>query len=352
MLPSPSLQQPTPIEMAVESSETPCPPFPLIGDEDDVGGHENQAAAEVPQGEALELPTVDLEAPGPALDAACRGLGIFRLANHGVPADLTARLFALARDLLGRTPFPEKKAQPGYFWGTPEEPSRRVRPRDVNWIEGYHVHLAQPRPIAVGPPPPSDDDPALGDLVAEYADHMARVARRLFDAIAEALCLDADRTASYINEHGGYLRVHRYPRCPEPGHHGIQAHTDSTTLSIINQDAASGGSGGLQVHHDGAWRDLAAPGVPDDGALLVNLGDMAKAISADAYRSVPHRVVASMGDDERLSLCYFAFPRDDAVVSCDGSRYRPFTVPEFRAQVQADLKAIGSKVGLERFLRH
>jgi isopenicillin N synthase-like dioxygenase len=88
------------------------------------------------------------------------------------------------------------------------------------------------------------------------------------------------------------------------------------------------------VLHDGAWRDLAAgPGTHDDGggALLVNLGDMATAISADAYKSVPHRVVASTGDGERLSLSYSAFPRDDTVVSCEGSRYCLFTVPEFRA---------------------
>jgi isopenicillin N synthase-like dioxygenase len=119
-----------------------------------------------------------------------------------------------------------------------------------------------------------------------------------------------------------------------PGHHGILAHTDSTTLSIINQDAAAAGGVFLQVLHDGAWRDLAArPGAHNDGggALLVNLGDMATAISADAYKSVPHRVVASTGDGERLSLSYSAFPRDDTVVSCEGSRYCLFTVPEFRA---------------------
>jgi hypothetical protein len=42
-------------------------------------------------------------------------------------------------------------------------------------------------------------------------------------------------------------------------------------------------------------------------------------------------VVASTGDGERLSLSYSAFPRDDTVVSCEGSRYCLFTVPEFRA---------------------
>jgi hypothetical protein len=55
------------------------------GEEDDgVGAHEQQATAdESPYGEALEIPTVDLEAPGLELDATCRGVGIFRLVNQG-----------------------------------------------------------------------------------------------------------------------------------------------------------------------------------------------------------------------------------------------------------------------------
>jgi isopenicillin N synthase-like dioxygenase len=181
------------------------------------------------------------------------------------------------------------------------------------------------------------------DVASEYGEHMARVARKLFHAMSAALGLDADQAASYLAERDGTLRVYRYPPCPDR-HLGMEAHTDSSVLSIINQDLV----GGLQVLHEGSWLDV-APASGD--ALLVNLGDMAQAISGDTYRSARHRVAASRGA-ERLSLCYFGFPRDDAVLSCQGSRYRPFSYAEFREQVQADIKAIGSKVGLERFLRH
>lgn len=187
------------------------------------------------------------------------------------------------------------------------------------------------------------------DVASQYGDHMARVTRKLFDALAAALGLDAEQTASYLAERDGTLRVYRYPPCPasSTGHRlGMEAHTDSSVLSIINQDLV----GGLQVLHEGSWRDVAPAGRGSD-TLLVNLGDMAQAISGDAYRSVRHRVAAS-GEVERLSLCYFGFPRDDAVLTCSGSRYRPFTYAQFREQVQADIKAIGSKVGLQRFLRH
>ncbi|XP_066333056.1 gibberellin 2-beta-dioxygenase 8-like isoform X1 [Miscanthus floridulus] len=309
------------------TADPSCPPFPLLEEED--GGHINEQEQEVPRGAELELPTVDLEAPGEALAAACRGLGVFRLANHGVPAALSARLFATARATLAEAPFSDKRAQPGYFWGTP---ALSLRVRDVNWVEGFHVALGDQQSA---PATPLGD---LLDLAAEYGAHMARVARTLFDALAAPLGLDAGQAATYLAERNGFLRVYRYPRCPEPGRLGMEAHTDSSVLSVINQDAV----GGLQVHHDGAWRDV-APGGGETGTLLVNLGDMAQAISGDAYCSVRHRVAASQAA-ERLSLCYFAFPRDDAVISCAGGRYRPFTYAGFREQVQADIKATGSKV--------
>ncbi|OEL32703.1 Gibberellin 2-beta-dioxygenase 8 [Dichanthelium oligosanthes] len=321
-----------------------CPPFPLLEEEE--GQHE-QEEEPVPHGGELELPTVDLEAPGEALAAACQHLGVFRLGNHGVPGDLSARLFALARDLLGRAPFEDKQAQPGYFWGTPALAALRVR--DVNWVEGFHVPLVvaqHHRPTAC--PPAAAALTELEDLAREYGAHMARVARTLFDALAPALGLDAGQASAYLAERDGFVRVYRYPPCPEPGHLGMEVHTDSSVLSVINQDLV----GGLQVLHDGAWRDVAPGGGGGGDTLLVNLGDIAQAISGDAYRSVRHRVAASRGA-ERLSLCYFAFPQDDAVITCGGgSRYRPFTYAEFREQVQADIKATGSKVGLERFLRH
>ncbi|CAN6215333.1 unnamed protein product [Urochloa humidicola] len=325
---------------ATAMTDPSCPPFPLLNEE---GQHENHEEEEVPHGGELELPTVDLEAPGEALAAACRRLGVFRIANHGVPADLSARLLALARDLLCRAPFEDKQALPGYFWGTPALSKLHVR--DVNWVEGFHV------PLLAAPGQQQEHRPAaaaeLADLARDYGAHMARVARKVFDAMAAALGLGGDQASAYLAEREGFVRVYRYPPCPEAGHLGMETHTDSSVLSVINQDLV----GGLQVLHDGAWRDVAPGGIGGDGTLLVNLGDLARAISGDAFRNVRHRVAASTGA-ERMSLCYFGFPQDDAAITCAGSRYRPFTYAEFREQVQADIKATGSKIGLEQFLRH
>lgn len=62
--------------------------------------------------------------------------------------------------------------------------------------------------------------------------------------------------------------------------------------------------------------------------------------------SVEHRVGANVRSD-RMSICYFAFPKEDGVIL--SSNYKPFTYEQFQAQVQQDIKATGFKVGLDRF---
>lgn len=316
---------------------------------------QQQAAAYEFKLEELELPTLDLEHESSSrfteqLAAACRDHGVFRLVNHGVPADLTARLFRLTRDLLDTDPA-EKPKLPGYFWGTP---ALSLRVKDLNWVEG--LHLAPDNASADSPPDDGGAYSAFRQAVtAEYVAHMARIARKLFDALAGdlALALDAKQRASYLEERGGTFRAYRYPACdPAAGrqHLGMEPHTDSSVLSILNMDLV----GGLQVLvRDGPIISRWCAVRPVEGALVVNLGDMMQAMSGGAYRSVEHRVVAPPPGTERMSLCYFAFPQEDAVIvpSSTGKeeRYRAFSYREFRDQVQADIKSTGAKVGLARF---
>uniref|UniRef100_A0ACD5XGK0 Uncharacterized protein n=1 Tax=Avena sativa TaxID=4498 RepID=A0ACD5XGK0_AVESA len=304
--------------------------------------------------EELQLPTLDLERGEftEQLVAASRDVGVFRLANHGVPCDLTARLFRLTRDLLELEPA-SKSRLPGYFWGTP---ALSLRVKELNWVEGLHVDAALSPPVAAAEG--AGAYAAFRKAVTEeYVPHMARIARKLFDALAESneLCLDVEQRASYLEERGGTFRAYRYPaRDPAAAavqYMGMEPHTDSSVLSILNQDLV----GGLQVlqqrrgDQEARWFAVR----PVEGTLVVNLGDMMQAMSGDAYRSVVHRVVApSSPGMERMSLCYFAFPQEDAVVVHPSGCYRGFSYREFREQVQADIKATGAKVGLGRFRIH
>ncbi|GAU27693.1 hypothetical protein TSUD_126390 [Trifolium subterraneum] len=137
--------------------------------------------------------------------------------------------------------------------------------------------------------------------------------------MAKNLELNLKSTKSYVSENTGLVRVYRYP-CTNVGW-GMEVHTDSSVLSILNQDNHVSG---LQVLKDDQWLT---------------------AISSDRYKSASHRVKVEK-DTERISICYFVFPGDDVVI--ESSKYNPFSYNEFRAQVQKDIKALGYKVGLAR----
>ncbi|XP_020159597.1 gibberellin 2-beta-dioxygenase 8 [Aegilops tauschii subsp. strangulata] len=310
--------------------------------------------------EELELPTVDLEAEEPSLTeqlaAACRDPGVFRLVNHGVPCDLTARLFGLARGLL-ELDAANKSRLPGYFCGTPALAALPVK--QLNWLEGLHVEADDTGDRSHSSADAADGEAggsALAEFMeavsGEYVAHMARIARKLFDTLAcGELGLDEEQRASYLTERGCIFRAYRYPATASGAGRrqlGMEAHTDSSVLSILNQDRV----GGLQVLYGGRWLAMR----PMEGALVVNVGDMLQAMSGGAYRSPEHRVVApGWTEVDRMSLCYFAFPQEDAVIvgppsACRQEElYRAFSYREFREQVQADVKASGSKVGLARF---
>lgn len=118
----------------------------------------------------------------------------------------------------------------------------------------------------------------------------------------------------------------------------MDVHTDSSVLSILNQDEV----GGLEVLKDDHWFTVK----PVPNTLVVNLGDMMQAISDDEYTSVKHRVKVNEYS-ERISICYFVFPGQGSVIR--SSKYKPFTYSDFQGQVQQDLKTVGYKVGLDRF---
>lgn len=77
-----------------------------------------------------------------------------------------------------------------------------------------------------------------------------------------------------------------------------------------------------------------------------------QAWSNDVYKSVEHKVMANE-QKERYSVAYFLCPSYDSLIGSCGepSTYRKFTFGEYRKQVQEDVKKMGHKVGLPRFLQ-
>ncbi|XXG44492.1 hypothetical protein AAC387_Pa01g4282 [Persea americana] len=330
------------------------PPFrqtdlqePASPDETLLNVHPNQKQ---PQQQTLgldaDLPFIDLLHPDPkVLGQACSDWGIFRLVNHGIPPQLTDRVRSYAKDLFA-LPFESKQSlfsttSPiAYFWGSPNIQHSVL---NLNRVEGFHSLLPK---LALQQQQLQHDQPqelmfeSFRCSLEEYGEHMARIGRSVFNVLADYLELDAAQKASYLAESDGFLRVYRYP-CylgDEKEVIGMDAHTDSSVLSIVNQDEVEG----LQVLRDQKWVDVKH--IPN--TLIVNIGDMMQAMSNDKCMSVEHRVAANVKSD-RMSICYFAFPKEDGVIL--SSNYKSFTYRQFQAQVQQDIKATGFKVGLDRF---
>ncbi|GMY36969.1 gibberellin 2-beta-dioxygenase 8 [Fagus crenata] len=139
----------------------------------------------------------------------------------------------------------------------------------------------------------SDAFDSLSSTIGQFATTVSSLAQNLAEILAEKM----GHTSTFFQENclpsTCYLRMNRYPPCPIPSE---------------------------------AW-------------------------SNDVYKSVEHRVVTNPLV-ERFSTAYFLCPSYDTVIqSCrQPSVYRKFSFREFRQQVQEDVKKLGSKIGLPRFL--
>lgn len=83
--------------------------------------------------------------------------------------------------------------------------------------------------------------------------------------MAKNLDLNLKPPKSYLSEDTGFVRLYRYPRT-DVGL-GMEVHTDSSVLSILNQEDQVSG---LQVLRDDHWLTIK----PISNTLIVNLGDM------------------------------------------------------------------------------
>ena len=85
--------------------------------------------------------------------------------------------------------------------------------------------------------------------------------------MAKNLNLGPKQSKSKLAESTGFIRVYRYPPCSLGDEAwGMMAHTDSSVLSIVNQDQV----GGLEIFKDNKW--LLVNPIPN--TLVVHIGDM------------------------------------------------------------------------------
>ncbi|KAG9442328.1 hypothetical protein H6P81_018182 [Aristolochia fimbriata] len=309
------------------------------------GGEEQHSRQPEEAVRECELPVVDLAAGEEAetraeIARAAAEWGFFQVVNHGIGRELLEAVRAEQAKLFG-LPFEEKLRcellKDSYRWGTPTATSLA----EFSWSEAFHVPLAAVSDENVS----ADGEHASFRAVMErFAAAVTRLGRRLTGVLAESL----GRTRRFFDENCTertcFLRLNRYPPCPvSPEVFGLVPHTDSDFLTILYQDEV----GGLQLMKDSRWVSVK----PNPEALIINIGDLFQAWSNGVYKSVEHKVMVNAVKD-RYSVAFFLCPSYDTMIesSEEPSIYRKFTFGQYRQQVQEDVKIIGHKVGLRRFL--
>ena len=236
------------------------------------------------------------------IDSACRDVGFFYVTGHGVPPELLDRLDRASRA----------------FFALPEATKMRIAMVHGGkaWRGFFPVgdELTDGRPdrkegLYFGAEEPDSDEPLHGRnlfpeevpelraAVLAYQDALTALARDVMRAIAIALDLPDDEL--YRNPTILFRIFHYPPQPPDSDDWGVGAHTDYGLLTLLAQD----GNGGLQVRTPGGWVDAS----PLADSFVCNIGDMLAAVSGGRYRSTPHRVRNTSGN-ERLSYPFFFDP--------------------------------------------
>ncbi len=256
---------------------------------------------------------------------ACRGIGFFYVANHGISRAVMDTMFGATRSF-----FDQKDAVKAQL---SIEGSRHNRGYVA--YQGEQLEAARPADLKeafnIGLELPPDDPDLLADVpfrgpnqwpeqwpewrktMLAYYDQLLALGARLAQAFAIDLGVDDNYFASAFHRPLAVLRLLHYPPIAQPDTGagkpiGAGAHTDYGMLTLLAQD----GVGGLQVRRrDGTWID--APVIPH--TFICNIGDMLMRWSNDVYVSTPHRVLNPPAKD-RYSIAMFCDPAPNTPVAC------------------------------------
>jgi isopenicillin N synthase-like dioxygenase len=278
---------------------------------------------------------------------ACRNIGFFYIANHGVPEALVERAFAAARGFHA-LPLAEKlclRLDANNIGYLPLDASvqgastvhKATRPnRNESFFISHdraadhpdvvaHTRLRGPNQWPAGRPE------IRADMMA-YFTALGAMCDRMLPAFAVALGMPPDHFASYFagEAHRTLRFLHYPPQDPDEDNlFGQGPHTDNSFMTALARTDVPG----LAVRLPSAeW--LAPPVI--SGTFLVNLGNIMRRWSNDRFLSTPHGVINESGTD-RYSIAYFHSPNPDRVIECLPSCTGPGDPPRYPPALYRDL---------------
>ncbi|XP_044977791.1 2-oxoglutarate-dependent dioxygenase DAO-like [Hordeum vulgare subsp. vulgare] len=278
----------------------------------------------------VEIPVIDLRLAGARpedsarLRDACERLGCFRVSGHGVPAALQAEMKASVRALFDLPDEAKRRntdiiAGSGYVAPSPANPLYEAFglldaavPADV---DAFCARLDAP--------------PHARETVKAYAEAMHELIVDVAGKVAASLGLEGHPFQDWPCQ----FRMNRYNYTQDTvGSSGVQIHTDSGFLTVLQEDDRVGG---LEVLDPATDEFVRVDPVP--GSFLVNIGEVGTAWSNGRLHTVKHRVqcVAAV---PRISIAMFLLaPKDGRVCAPEAlvdahhpRRFKPFNYDDYR----------------------
>jgi isopenicillin N synthase-like dioxygenase len=330
--------------------------------------------------DAFRVPAVDISpyvSGGPPearaavaadVDTACREVGFIQIHGHGIDPAVIAGL-ADAMDAFFDLPLATKKSwcrpageNRGYTAPKSESLSLSLGVESADRMNDFFEAYNIGRTVADYPSVPAPmashysantwpDVEAFRTRTEAYFVAAEQVATTMTTIFADALGLPARFFDALTDRSVNVLRMNNYALPPgtavtiDGDLTGMGAHTDFGLVTVLWADQVAG----LQVlGRDEAWHDVS----PDDGALLINLGDLTARLTNERWLSTLHRVKPPLVQGtiaRRRSAAFFHDGNADAVIgpleSCvdagHPALYEPVTVDE---HIKA--KLAGSRAGV------
>lgn len=274
------------------------------------------------------IPVIDLEkiseqSECQKLREACERWGCFRIINHSIPSTLMSDMKIVVQALLD-LPMDIKKNNKDVIAGSGYMAPSAVNPLyealglyDLGSSQAVHEFCSQ-----------LNATPHQREIMEAYGKAIHDLAAKIGQTMAESLGIGSADFEDWPCQ----FRINKYSFTQESvGSPGVQLHTDSGFLTILQDDE---NVGGLEVM-DSSGSFVSVP--PFHGTLLANLGDIAKVWSNGRFYNVKHRVQCKEATT-RFSIATFMLgPRKGNVevpkeaVDHDHPRlYKPFVYDDYR----------------------
>nr|UKF18679.1 FLS1 [Apocynum venetum] len=251
----------------------------------------------------LVIPTIDLSPFSNEADVngkskvkdlirqACSEYGFFQVVNHGVPQELLSQLMDLSKTYFQYPEEEKLKCCPND--GAPL-PAGYAKQPEISPDKNEYILMFPPETgLNVLPQNPIEFKESLEQMFGFFS----KVGELIESIVNDCLGLPDNSLKEFNHDRSwDFMVAMRYFPATETENNGITEHEDGNLFTFVVQDEA----GGLEVRKNGEW----IPVIPEEGKIVVNVGDVIQVLSNNKCRSATHRVVRPRGRS-RHSLVFF-----------------------------------------------